>query len=489
MKIIIIIFIYVSGLSAQIQNFDSSFTIAGHPGYHCLNPEFEKLFYTDYFEWDYFTFVYEKRNKFHSHSDIVFRKVLFENIEDEVTVAGDGFMNTEPSASHSIIAWQSDRNGNQDIYYSTYNGIVWSVPVLLQQDSADDIFPDTEEIKFPGISPCYFILFQRNNDIILNQIFENDVILDTNLTSNVAEVCSEPKIKHYKMFGFDSRIYIAYLKNVNGINRINVLNAEINSSYNINWQTSAEINQLKSPSDINISNSSFGRIILHYNYDTLGSFKNVGFYLNNPQERIIISNEPGANTEGRGASMLQSLYHPVFNAFGWLKKINDSSKIVATDFRAEFGVRKEFYIGNSSVNSRLAMSSYFPSLSSNKYRYRLVWEQEIEGRTALKMSVYDEFLASINSSNETPEKFTLLQNFPNPFNPSTKIKFYLPVSNNITITINDMLGRKLIELTNGRYQFGDHEVIWNAADFPAGVYFYTLKTEDFVQTKRMLLLK
>ena len=479
----------VAVVSAQLQHFDSSFSIAQHPGYDYLNPDFEKMFNSNYFETDYFTLVYEKRNKLHSQSDIVFRKVLYENLEDEVTIVSDGFMNTEPSAGHSIIAWQSDKNGNQDIFYSTYNGTIWSAPLLLQGDAVDDLFPDVEEIRISGFNPCYLILFQRDGDIILNQIFENNILLDTNLTAYVSEFCSEPKIKFHADIGFQDNIYISYLKNVNGINRINLINAGINLQYEINFGSSVEIIQEKSPLNLNISNGAIGREILHYDYDTAGSVKNVGIFLDNVSERIIINNEHGNNTGGRGASLMQSNYHPVFNAFGWLKKINDSARIVATDFRLEYGVRKEFYIGDSTMNSRLAMSSYFPKLVYNRYRYRLVWEQESGGRTALKMSVYDEGIAGLHNTDESPEKFTLYQNFPNPFNPSTAIRFFLPESKSIVLEIYDIRGSKKAELTRGRLRYGEHILLWNASDFPAGIYFYRLKTDDFIQTRRMVLIK
>lgn len=495
MKELILIFIllYSTHVFPQFHRFDSSYTIAHYPDHDCLNPDFEKMFSTNYFENEYFTFVYEKRNSAGTESGIMFRKVLFENLEDEVIVVNDGFMNTEPSAGHTIITWQSDKYGNQDIFYSTYNGIVWSEPSVLQLTPLDEVNPDVEEIKVPGLNPCYLILFQRGDDIILKQIYENNLILDTNLTSDISEVSSEPRIKFNNEIGFQNNIYIAYLKNVNGINRINVLNATINSAYNISFGNSFEIVQMKSPADIYIGNSLFGRKILQYNYDTAGSLKNVGIYLDNITEKVIINNEPGINTGLRGESLLQSNYHPVFNACGWLKKVNDSSKIIATDFRPEYGVRKEFYIGDSSIDTRLAMSPYFPKLVYNRFRYRLVWEQVISGRKSLKMSIYDEGIAGINYLNGSPDKFTLHQNYPNPFNPSTSIKFYLPVSNSLLLEIYDIRGKKITDLASGRFEYGEHEFKWNAEYYPAGVYFYRLMVNDrtarYTESRKMMLIK
>lgn len=91
-----------------------------------------------------------------------------------------------------------------------------------------------------------------------------------------------------------------------------------------------------------------------------------------------------------------------------------------------------------------------------------------------------------------PEKYSLSQNYPNPFNPSTKIKFDIPVNpgNELTsLKIYDILGHEVAALINGNLSPGTYEVEWNASNFPSGIYFYSLKSGSFSQTKRMTLVK
>ena len=87
------------------------------------------------------------------------------------------------------------------------------------------------------------------------------------------------------------------------------------------------------------------------------------------------------------------------------------------------------------------------------------------------------------------EKFQLHQNYPNPFNPSTKISWQSPVGSWQTLKIYDVLGNEVATLVDEYKPAGTYEVEWNAGDFPSGVYFYQLKTENYLETKKMILIK
>jgi hypothetical protein len=85
--------------------------------------------------------------------------------------------------------------------------------------------------------------------------------------------------------------------------------------------------------------------------------------------------------------------------------------------------------------------------------------------------------------------FKLLQNYPNPFNPSTTIHFQMPISGHVNLQVFDVLGRELVTLVNEHKNTGSYYVQWNASDMPSGVYFYRLITDNFIETKKMLLTK
>ena len=90
---------------------------------------------------------------------------------------------------------------------------------------------------------------------------------------------------------------------------------------------------------------------------------------------------------------------------------------------------------------------------------------------------------------EIPTVYYLYPNYPNPFNPKTNIKFDIPKSSNVTITVYDNLGRMVSELVNKKLSVGSYEVGWDALSKPSGIYFYKIVTEEFVDVKKMILLK
>jgi len=94
-----------------------------------------------------------------------------------------------------------------------------------------------------------------------------------------------------------------------------------------------------------------------------------------------------------------------------------------------------------------------------------------------------------------PDDYNLAQNFPNPFNPTTRIEYYLPVNNTISLTIYNMLGQEIVKLVNNKYTVGgSHFIVWNGTDkngveVGSGTYIYELKYGNFSKTRKMTLVK
>ena len=94
-----------------------------------------------------------------------------------------------------------------------------------------------------------------------------------------------------------------------------------------------------------------------------------------------------------------------------------------------------------------------------------------------------------NDNTPVPSLFKLNQNYPNPFNPSTRITYEIAKSSNVKLTIFDVLGREVAVLLNTKQQPGTYEVVWDAVNFPSGVYFYKIQTDYYASTRKMTLLK
>lgn len=94
-----------------------------------------------------------------------------------------------------------------------------------------------------------------------------------------------------------------------------------------------------------------------------------------------------------------------------------------------------------------------------------------------------------NEGNNLPTKFELSQNFPNPFNPVTKINFSIPKKSNITLRVFDLLGKEVALLLNTNKEAGYYSIDFNGQDLSSGVYYYRLEAGDFVDVKKMMLIK
>ncbi len=89
----------------------------------------------------------------------------------------------------------------------------------------------------------------------------------------------------------------------------------------------------------------------------------------------------------------------------------------------------------------------------------------------------------------TPSKFVVLQNYPNPFNPVTRIEYQLPAESDVILKVYNILGSEIMSLRGGEQKAGIHEFVLNLEKFPSGTYIYKIFADDFVQTKKMLLIK
>lgn len=106
----------------------------------------------------------------------------------------------------------------------------------------------------------------------------------------------------------------------------------------------------------------------------------------------------------------------------------------------------------------------------------------------------DGAITDVDDINELPESFSLEQNYPNPFNPETNVRFALPEASNVTLKIYNVLGQEVRTLVNESMTAGVHNTVWNGRDnnnneVTSGIYIYKIVAGQFVQSKKMILLK
>ena len=130
-------------------------------------------------------------------------------------------------------------------------------------------------------------------------------------------------------------------------------------------------------------------------------------------------------------------------------------------FQYDFALGETYTIAAVTEGYTLALASYTPSMATDVD----------DDQTAL------------------PDRIRLSQNYPNPFNPTTEIAFTLPRKSEIHLAVYDVLGREVAVLLAGEYAAGEHTITWDADRAGTGVYFYRLRAEGTVLTRKMVLLK
>ena len=139
-----------------------------------------------------------------------------------------------------------------------------------------------------------------------------------------------------------------------------------------------------------------------------------------------------------------------------------------------------FLEGRGTTTETQSYSFTDKNVNSGTYQYRL---KQIDFDGTFEYSDVVEVSANI------PEEFSLEQNYPNPFNPSTIIRYSIPASGYVSLKLYDVLGSEIKVLVNQQQEAGQYEFVFSASGLTSGVYYYQLKTCEFVESKKLIFLK
>ncbi|MDD5363585.1 MAG: YCF48-related protein [Ignavibacteria bacterium] len=151
--------------------------------------------------------------------------------------------------------------------------------------------------------------------------------------------------------------------------------------------------------------------------------------------------------------------------------------------------------GSSVVDSGTICADYY-IVPTGELQYNSLYHWRVKANNSAGSSFWSPdwyFNTGVNGINVVssgiPDSYNLYQNYPNPFNPSTTIKFDVPKSSNVKMTVYDINGRVVENLFNGNIQPGKFEFKWNAAKYSSGFYFVKMESKDFSGIKKMMLIK
>ncbi len=335
---------------------------------------------------------------------------------------------TSIASKDSIILFT---NGGGGIYRSSDYGLSWNFITISGLYSA-------HKIKFAG--DRFYVGSSQ-----VNVLFES---MDNGLTwSSVQTPLFNADV--LTLYGYDNYKFVG-LSNNNGV--------LISTNYGINWQVSNPFTANK------ILSFEKHNLTLYAGTDGAGIYRLNDIEL--PVELVSFDAEISENDVLLTWSTIS-------------EKNNQGFEIYRKDSKNDF-VLLGFVNGNGTSTEKNYYVFRDKNILNANYTYRL---KQIDYNGT---STYSN---EINIGVNTALKYDLLQNFPNPFNPTTLIKFSIPKSEFVQIKIYDILGTEIKTLVNEFIESGYHEFEFEAIDLPSGVYLYRITSGNYSETKKMLLLK
>lgn len=138
-------------------------------------------------------------------------------------------------------------------------------------------------------------------------------------------------------------------------------------------------------------------------------------------------------------------------------------------------------------NDTTEYTDVIPSISNPQYIYAVTSLDKLNNESEPVIKSLN--VTDVENENSQKLEFALQQNFPNPFNPETKIIYQLSENSKVSLKIYDILGNEIVELVNKENEAGRHEVIFDASKLPSGIYIYRINAGKFYSTKKMILVK
>jgi hypothetical protein len=190
--------------------------------------------------------------------------------------------------------------------------------------------------------------------------------------------------------------------------------------------------------------------------------------------RVLKTTDAGANWILIPSGTGQSLFGLYFTDANTAYACGNSGAIIRTTNAGSN------WSGQSSPLNEILTDIWFTSASTG---YISTWSGKILKTTNGGVTFVTQ------TGTEIPKDFSLEQNYPNPFNPFTRFGFRIADFGLVSISVYDALGRKIQTLVNSQLKPGTYEAMWNASEYPSGVYFYSLSSGEFKETRKMMLIK
>jgi hypothetical protein len=386
-----------------------------------------------------------------------------------------------------IIFWYDDRDSNNEIYYrrSSNNGTTWGIETRFTYSNSYSI-NSSAAISGSNVSVAWEDGRNGHSEIYYKSSFDGGLSWssDLRLTYNQIHVVSA----HPTIARAGSEIVIAWTDNRD--NESDEIYFKRSTNSGTTWGSDIRLTNkafdsygpsigLSSPANIHIVwwDDRYMDNDIFYKHSTNGGI--------NWSNDVRLTNDWG-DSENPSIAVSGENVHVV-----WCDDRTVNFEIFykrSTNSGLSWGPDTRITYDNA--------SSCYPYATVTDTTVHVVWTDNRDGNGEIyyKSNPSGNPVGIQPISSEIPNHFSLFQNYPNPFNPVTKIKFDIPPSKGVRgmivkLIIFDVLGREIATLVNEKLNPGIYEVTWDASIYPSGVYFYKLVTQDYSETKKMVLVK
>jgi len=339
-----------------------------------------------------------------------------------------------------------------------------------------EMFPDTNGITIPTTpgSYQYQYTYLRRPEWVDSMVYTT-AFIQNDLTREVMNCAKGRNIVAGSNFDHPQIIY----------KKADQLNVTYNYGSHLHYH--ALLDTIQSPFDVELFEGFFPPLGWKiYNQDGAITFRK--FYgANGPTisgTNAVLMDFFDYNNIGQKDSMYSKAYSNLYSsdtvrfdyAYAQFNSTNIDSLVVtvSTDGGATF-ISEIFRRGGLQLATAPQTTSFF--IPNNNTQWR-----------AIKFSLSN-IVAISNHAENIPVKFSLMQNYPNPFNPKTIIKYDLSIAAHVKIKVYDLLGKEVVTLVNGEKKAGSYEIEFDGSNLSSGIYFYTFTSDNFFDSKKMVLVK
>ncbi len=383
------------------------------------------------------------------------------------------------SNSDVHIVWYDERDGNNEIYYkrSTDGGISWGADTRLTNDPSDALYPSASVsgsvvhvVWEDNRDGSYEIFYKRSTDAGVS--WETDTQwTNTNVWVEYPSVTVSGSVVHVVWEDERNGNYEIYYKR--------------SIDDGLSWETDTRLTNNTARSNrpsVTVSGSVVhvvwgderdGNEEIYFKRSTDGGESwSLDTRLTN---NTSLSRKPSVRASGSAVHVVWYDYRDGGPEI-YYKRSSDAGVSWESDTR----------LTNNIYNS------YYPSVAVSGLVVHVVWIDERDGDAEIyyKRDPIGNITGLENSDLNIPNEFSLLQNYPNPFNPSTKISWQSPVGSWQTLKVFNSLGQEVETIVNEYLEAGVHSKLYIVnSTLPSGVYFYQLRSGNYLETKKMTLLK